>query len=127
MTEFYRVGLEYIKPTRIHEIGKIMATLVLGYIAINCNSASGNLALGAITAIWIVTVPALVEAFFIAKNRRLNWFQEEEQDLEERRAEVMARESERSPDGGNTVTDLTEHDNSNDMSNYTDLDELDNE
>lgn len=49
--------------------GKIFATACIAGLTV-LGHASGDIAVGSIAAIWVVTIPSLVEAWIIAKDRQ---------------------------------------------------------
>lgn len=51
-------------------LGQTLATLVIGALA-GADIATGNVAVGGITAIWVVTIPEFIEAWFaVRRNQR---------------------------------------------------------
>lgn len=76
------VGRDAATPTRLHTVGKIFATAAIAWLGA-MHDAAGNVAIIAITLIWLVTIPALVEAFYLAKYRRWMRLSEQQQQIQE--------------------------------------------
>jgi len=49
--------------------GKILASTIIG-AGIFLNKVNGDVGAGAISMMWVVTIPSIVEAWIIAKNRQ---------------------------------------------------------
>jgi len=58
-----------MKTDQLRLLGKIFATAVIGG-GIMMSRIDGNIGAAAIAAMWVVTIPSLVEAWIIAKGRQ---------------------------------------------------------
>lgn len=67
--EFFVDTCRTMESTNLRLGGKILATLAITAMTL-LNHTSGDVAAASIAAIWVVTIPSLVEAWVIAKKRQ---------------------------------------------------------
>ena len=61
--------LTVMEENNLRLVGKMLATVVIGGLAL-MGRAGGDVASMSIAAIWVVTIPSIIEAWIIAKNRQ---------------------------------------------------------
>jgi len=61
--------LNVLEETQLRLLGKLAATTVIGGLGFTGHT-DGNVAATTIAAIWVVTIPSIIEAWIIAKNRQ---------------------------------------------------------
>lgn len=61
--------IDEMQEAQLRLIGKILATICISVITVT-GYTDGDIAAGSIAAIWVVTIPSIVEAWVIAKKRQ---------------------------------------------------------
>lgn len=61
--------LREMKKDKLRVWGKILATIVIGS-GIFLGEVNGDIGASAISLMWVITIPSIVEAWIIAKNRQ---------------------------------------------------------